>query len=189
MIYYRTIWDTGKNFGRAINRELSLIPDANDWVVLMDGDVMFLTDYWGKQIEDIISKNYNKYMVIGAMLSRCCVSAQLVGTYPSTNYNLIFHKEVAADRKGRYYDLVAPTSGPIAAACMIFQKKTWELCRGFKENTPHFDSMFCTQVRRNNGKLGVAQGLYLMHAYRAGIEQDPGSKYDHLIKTSKIPTT
>jgi len=179
MIYYRTFWDTGKNFGKAINREMELIPNSEDWVCLRDGDTLFLTDYWGKQIEDIIFHNGNHFDIIGGMLSRCNVPDQLLDSKISENYNLVFHREVALMREQLYYDQIKPTNGPIAAACMLFQKKTWEAIK-FQEYSVHFDSLFCGNVRAAGGRLGIAQGLYLAHCYRMSV-RDPGSHYKHLI--------
>jgi cellulose synthase/poly-beta-1,6-N-acetylglucosamine synthase-like glycosyltransferase len=181
MIYYRTIWDTSKNFGAAINHEMELIPNLYDWVVLMDGDTMFLTDFWGKQIEEIIRLNENNYQVIGSMLSRCSCPDQLVDKYISSNYDILYHRGIAQRRSSRFYNDVKLTNGPIAAACMMFQKSTWEK-NPFVENTVHFDSIFCNEVKENGGILGIAMGLYLMHAYRPGIEIMPGKHYSHLIK-------
>lgn len=180
MIYYRTIWDTQKNFGGCINREMELIPDSDDWVVWMDGDVMFLTAYWGKQIEDIIELHGHQYSLFGAMLSRCNVHHQLVNGICSDDYNMINHVMAAEDLQDIHGTSVEPTNGPIAAACMFFQKKTWEKIK-FVENTPYFDIIFSAQVRKHKMKMAVCEGLYLMHKYRLG-SKDPGRDDKHLMK-------
>jgi hypothetical protein len=180
MIYYRTIWDTGKNFGGAINREMELIPNANDWIVLLDGDTMFLTTDWGRQVELIISNNPT-YAIIGGMLSRCNVPDQLHDSSRMCDFNLLNHRTIAENRWKWHSTDVEPTNGPVAAACMMFQKGTWQANR-FQENTVHFDSLFTHKVRHNGGRIGIAHGLYLAHLYRPWAKINPGNDYKHLIK-------
>lgn len=183
MIYYRLFWDTKKNFGRAINQEVNMIAGEllpGDWICLLDGDAIFLTDFWGKQIEDIIHQHGTYYDVIGGMLSRCNVPDQLLDSKISDNYNLIFHREIALDRQSRFYTDIKETRGPVAAACMLFKYSAWKKAGGFQENTVHFDSLFCQAVRQKGGKLAIAQGLYLSHLYRPNVF-NPGANYNHLI--------
>lgn len=180
MIYYRTIWDTEKNFGGCINREMELIPNSDDWVVWMDGDVMFLTELWGKQIEDIISAHGNEYSLFGSKLSRCNVYHQLVNGICSNDDTIEYHYLLAHDLAAGWYDKITTTKGPIAAACMFFQKKTWENIK-FVEDTPYFDIIFSAQVRKNKMKMAVCEGLYLLHKYRLG-SKDPGRDDKHLMK-------
>lgn len=183
MIYYRHYWSSEKNFGKAINDELIAFDDSlkpDDWIVLLDGDCMFLTPYWGKQIEDIIAANEKYYAVLGGMLSRCNVPHQLLDSKISDNFNVLFHREIALDRHDRFYTDVKETRGPIAAACMMFKMEWLWKVSGFEENTVHFDSIFSQDVIKAGGKLGICQGLYLFHLYRPDAV-NPGHEYKHLI--------
>lgn len=179
MIHYRTIWDSNKNYGGYINREASAIQDPNDWIVIMDGDTMFLTKRWGAQIEAVIARNDNHFQVIGTKLSRCNVKDQLINGQICNNFDLLIHHIMADTIWESFTTEIRPTQGPVAAACMMFQKKTWEANR-FQENTVHFDSLFVHKVRANGGRIGIAQGLYLAHLYRP-FSADPARDYKHLL--------
>jgi len=178
MIHYRTIWDTGKNFGGMINREMEAIPHPDDWVVWRDGDTMFLHEQWGLQIESIIDVNLS-YAIIGGMLTRCNVKDQLHGGAMSDNFDVKVHHIIAHELWNLHTTTVKPTSRPIAAACMMFQKKTWQANK-FEENTMHFDAIFTHKVMANGGRVGVAQGLYLAHLYRPWVAEHPERHYGHL---------
>lgn len=184
MVYYRTIWDTGKNFGGFINHEMGLIPNSDDWVVWMDGDVMFLTDFFGKQIEDIIAEHGSKYALFGAKTNRLggVVSAdQLLGGICSEDADITSHIAAAniLHNNPDMRTLVVETKRPIAASCMFFRKSTWEKVK-FIPNSPHFDTNFSYYVRDKVGPLAVCEGLYVFHKYRWG-KKDPAYQYEHLL--------
>lgn len=167
MIHYRTIWDTGKNYGRAINLQMGLIP-SDDWVCLVDGDAMFLTDYWGRQIEDIVRSN-PQYSVIGCMTNRLRGAHQLVNGEFSDNPDVLHHQAIANRLWEDNYSTVEPTKDAIAGMFMLFPKSVWSAVK-FRENTAAFDTWFCRSVQAKGGKIGVAKGLYVFHRYRLGKE-------------------
>ena len=51
---------------------------------------------------------------------------------------------------------------------MLFPKSVWEKVGGLKEKSVHVDIEFTNAVRKKGGKVGIAQGLYVLHMYRWG---------------------
>jgi hypothetical protein len=50
-IFYSNPFDLNKNIGKVYNEYLSsLNANDEDWVVMQDGDILYLTGDWGKRI-------------------------------------------------------------------------------------------------------------------------------------------
>jgi hypothetical protein len=48
-IFYSNPFDLDKNIGKAYNEYLASInANDDDWIVLQDGDILYLTPDWGK---------------------------------------------------------------------------------------------------------------------------------------------
>lgn len=177
-IHYITPFATDKNIGREYNDRISELPD-DSWIVIRDGDTLFMRPDWGQQIEDIIKRNGGQYKLIGCVTNRLRASHQLHNYTFSNDGNISNHLSIANDLYGAYYNEVEPTS-TIAGLCMIFHKSTWQEFK-FNENSLRFDTEFCTSIRRKYGvSIGIAKGLYLFHLYRWG-EKNPADYIKHLI--------
>ena len=175
-IHYATPFSIEKNIGKAYNEYMETIPDG-DWVCIRDGDSLFMTPDWGKQIADIIERHGNDFKLISCTTNRLRGKHQLYQNTFSEEPNISKHVQIANHLHEDYYDEVQATMS-IAGLCMIFNKDTWKHCN-FKEHSIHFDSEFCLDIRNKGGKIGIAKGLYLFHLYRWG-QQDPKSYIKHL---------
>lgn len=175
-VWYTTIWDSGKNYGGYINSFCELVP-PDDWICITDGDVMFLTDDFGKQIEDIIDRNGHIYDVFGATMNRLGGVHQLADNRRCEVPDILYHMGIARTLWDVWKWDVKPSIKPIAAACMFFSRKTWEKTR-FIEKSPRFDSDFCRRIQQKGGKLAICKGLYVFHKYRLG---DPTLSPNHLL--------
>src|SRR5690606_25236005 len=59
-IWYSNPYNTSKNIGKALNDFCALVPDK-DWICLQDGDMLYLTPEWGKQIEDVVKTHGDNF--------------------------------------------------------------------------------------------------------------------------------
>jgi len=76
MIHYLTPYSTDKNIGKAYNEAIgALVTAPNDWVVVMDGDISFLTPEWGRQIAEVASNT--DFALIGCITGRLRSKYQL----------------------------------------------------------------------------------------------------------------
>lgn len=175
-IRYITPFALDKNIGKAYNEAISELPD-DCFVVLRDGDTMFLTPEWGNQIEQIIKANQD-YDVITCMTNRislkdCLPDGQFIDE--DIKGHILFAKNMWSWHQwGVKETTVAP------GMLMIFHKSTWAKHK-FKENSIIFDRQFSNDVIRSGGKIGVAKGLYIFHLYRFG-QENPQSYTKHLKK-------
>jgi hypothetical protein len=176
MIWYSNPYSRQKNFGRALNEFCDRVPN-DAWICIQDGDVMYLTDYWGGQIEDI-SLNNPEYSLIGCLTNRLRGKHQLhKGEF--SDIDMVFYHQVIAERLYRdHYSEVQPTTKGIAGMFMLFPKKVWQQVQ-FRENSAAFDTFFSRDVYGIGGKIGIAQGLYIFHRYRLGKE-NPRENNKHL---------
>lgn len=176
-IHYITPFAVDKNIGREYNERIEELPD-DCWIVLRDGDTLFLTPEWGRQIEAIVERNKDSFQLISCVTNRLRATHQLHENSFSGNGDINHHVNIANTLQEDYYDEVHSTT-TIAGLCMIFKKETWKQ-HPFKENTLKFDTLFCSAISKAGGKIGIAKGLYLFHLYRWGKE-NPADYIDHLI--------
>lgn len=176
-IHYSNPWASDKNIGRAYNEFCARVPES-DWICLQDGDVMYLTDFWGKQIEDVI-RQHGHYDLIGCYTNRLASPHQCYNGEFSENTDLMHHIRIAEKLYKDHYNDVEQINKGIAGMFMLFPKKTW-LKHKFRENTNAFDSFFSKEVLKGGGRVGLAKGLYVLHKYRLG-KPDPKTNIEHLL--------
>ncbi|SMC45823.1 hypothetical protein [Pedobacter africanus] len=165
------------NIGGEYNQVISELPD-DCWIVLRDGDTMFLTSDWGRQIRQIIEANPD-YDLIGCMTNRVGVKEQLwYGEF--TEGDISKHIFMAYTAWNDHNVTVKPTN-LVAGLCMMFHKSVWAKVGGFPAHDIIFDRVFCSKVLKFGGKIGIAQGLYIFHLYRWG-QNNPQISINHLIK-------
>jgi len=179
-IHYITPYSTEKNFGKAINEQISIIPDT-DWVCMLDGDVMFLTPDWGRQIDEVVRKYGNKYKLFGCLTNRLGRPTQRYKGEFSENFDIKHHYNIAKELEQSNWAEVhdVTTKKKIAGMFMLFSKKTWNSIK-FEENNPNFDDAFSNAIIKSGGKLGLLSGLYVFHCYRLW-SNTPGRDRDHLL--------
>lgn len=165
MIFDITPFRSDKNIGKAYNERISVLPE-DAWVIIRDGDCMYLTPDYGNIIEGIISKHGNEYDLIGALTNRLGVKELCYNGEFSQDTDICNHY-LTAKAVQRHDDM--KETDLIAGFFMMFKKETWTKVGGFSENmsdAPYTDKRFCANIKANGGKIGIAQNLYLFHAYR-----------------------
>lgn len=179
-IHYITPYSTEKNFGKAINEQISIIPDE-DWVCVLDGDMMFLTPDWGRQVSEVVRKHGKKYSLFGCLTNRLGRNIQRYRGEFSNNFDVKHHYDIAKELESNYWAEVEDVTSKkrVAGMFMLFPKSLWNRIQ-FKENTPNFDDIFSTEVIKSGGKLGLLKGLYVFHCYRLWSES-PGRDREHLL--------
>lgn len=177
-IHYLTPYSIGGNIGQAYNRACSLIADPDDWIVIRDGDTMFLTPEWGRTIHDVLMEHGRDYQLFGAKTNRLNDYHQKVeGMFGEMDVRR--HYETALTLQQTEGTNVYQTTHDIAGMFMAFKKKTWEEVGGFEENSPVFDRIFTRKLLQKGGKVAVMKGVYLFHAYRIWSD-DPANDTGHL---------
>jgi len=183
MIWYSSPYKEG-NIGGGYNEFCERVPSSEDWICLTDADAMFLTNGYGSFIEKIVERN-SDYGLIGAVTNRVRDERQCYDGSFSDEMNIRKHREIATDLMYEHGTLVEPFH-LVAGFFMLFQKKTWQEVGGFTENSITADKDFNGDVKRSGGKVGIARGLYMFHAYRIWESErlKAANSIDHL-KTKK----
>jgi hypothetical protein len=161
-IWYSNPYSVEKNIGKAYNEFCDLVPNEDDWIVMQDGDMMYLRPDFGSVIHDTLQKHGDKYQLFGCLTNRLASTHQLHENTFSNDHDIMNHLQIAKQYDGTE---VVDTHG-IAGLFMCFQKKTWKKVGGFQENTHTFDSEFSVKVKRKGMKIGIMKGLYVYHQYR-----------------------
>lgn len=173
------------NIGGCYNQVISELPD-DCYVCLRDGDTMFLTPDWGKQIESIIENN-SEFDLITCMTNRVGLKHHCCGDYLFNCTNITEHIIHAHSLKQKFGHEVSSGSNlyPITVApgyFMLFHKSLWQKVGGFPEYDITFDRVFSKKVLKDGGKIGIATGLYIFHSYRM-LSSNPQNSINHLRKT------
>ncbi|MFA6087469.1 hypothetical protein [Mucilaginibacter sp.] len=176
---------TDKNIGKAINDAIVQIcdlPDAgthflqdDDWVVLMDHDILFLQPDTKAHIMDILENT--TFDILGCMTNRLGSDMQLVkGMFDVDSIST--HIAQAEYRWSAYGATVVATE-VVAGMLMCFKVSTWQALGGFDENRINFDWLFCSRAPKKRLRVGIMAGIYIMHLYRWGSKY-PANDYKHL---------
>jgi hypothetical protein len=174
-IHYITPFSSDGNIGKEYNERISELPD-DCYIVLRDGDTMFLRSDFGKHIEQIILDNPD-YKLITCMTNRIGLPGLCVKDM-FDEYNLLKH----LNKANELYEQNGTKVKPCLIApgmLMIFHKSVWQKVK-FKEKSIYFDKEFSAGVRRLKMTIGYATGLYLLHLYRMGKE-NPRVYKKHLL--------
>ncbi len=177
-VWYSNPYSTDKNIGKGLNEFCELVPD-DDWICLQDGDMMYLTSDWGKQIEDVVKGVGNEFGLIGCVTNRLGRSIQRIGEM-NNDHDILNHYKIANEIKENNYGIVEDITDKkfIAGLFMLFPKSVWKECK-FVENSISFDDSFSKLVRSKGYKLGLMKGLYVYHLYR-GWSDNPTKERAHL---------
>lgn len=178
-IHYLTPYSCENNIGKAYNDACSRIQDGNDWIVIRDGDTMFMTPNWGRHVDEVLKAKGGEYELFGAKTNRISdYHHKTPGMFDEMDLREHYKKSVELEKTE--WGAVTGTTFDIAGFFMAFQKKTWERVGGFDEGTNVFDRIFTRRVRQAGGKVGLMSGLYLLHAYRLWSEE-PTQSTEHLL--------
>lgn len=178
-IWYFVPGRSDKNIGKAINDHCKLVKDDEDWIVSMDGDMMFLQPFWAKQIEDIIKEHGEEYGLFVPVTNRLASVKQRPYPEDFENYDIIHHKNVADKLFREKYSEVEAYKGAPAGLMLVFQKKAWDKTR-FTERNIACDQIFGKNMIRSGYKVGLMTGLYVFHGYRIG-QKNPAQYKKHLL--------
>lgn len=176
MIYYFSPYSLEGNLGKAYNDYCKLVPD-DAWICLIDGDVLFLHNEWGKHFQDLVNK-YPDTGLFTTFTNRVGNLNQCFQDMLSENSDLIYHRKLALQlQKERYLD-IKELNEIISGHIMLFSKKTWQEIGGFPEelsekfkqkfsaNIATVDNRFSNRVLKAGKKILLAQGIYALHYYR-----------------------
>lgn len=169
MIHYTTGWNSEKNLGQYWNHCMDLI-DRDDWWCFRDGDTMWTTDYWGKQIEDVVKK-HPECRSFTCVTNRVGCPWQMVGKIKGDDYRE--HREFGHILYTKHYSEVKDVTNnrdfPFSGVLLLVQKSLWIKLGGFKKKgVLGVDYDWHWKVMNHDELFYMMTGLYLYHWYRGG---------------------
>ena len=182
-VHHITPGRSDKNFGKAVNQIVESLPDE-DWICLRDIDTLpMYHEKFFQQCEEIA--NSREFDLVGCMTNRLGLHYQLINGRKSNDPNILAHRIIAKDLFEEHGSKVYPLNQTIGGLLMLFPKSIWLKAGKFPEGgieiKGHFiDYIFCKQVKKIRGKIGIAKGIYLFHYYRFDNGENTRTAIDHL---------
>lgn len=166
-IYHIGAYATDKHYGRALNKHIALLPD-DSWIVLRDGDTMYLTHDWGEIIEQAIIDNPTAPLMT-------CRTNRAYGQGFDDNPDVTHHYKKAINRPKAY----TPITTIAPSFWWLFPKRTWQ-ANPFDDhpiiyNGDSFDTRF---FRKLPPGAVMIEHLYVFHYYRL---HDKTNSFRHLL--------
>ena len=135
MIYYFTPYTKG-NLGQAYNHYCNLVPNDDDWITMVDGDIMQLHMDWGDKWSRILQLNNNAGIVTCKTNRIACPVQKIDNMFHECN--LRDHRNFAIKLFDQYGYAVSKIkcSPNYGESCMSgfffsFKKSTWKLMAFF----------------------------------------------------------
>ena len=168
MIYFFTPYSWQHDLGQAYNHYVNLVPKQEDWVCLMDSDMMTLTADFGHQMQEIIDLHGNNVGLFTCLVNRVGNLDQCYRHTISEDGDIRNHRKIALQLAKEKRHEVREIPNPISGHLMLFKKATWEAVGGFPEERGilSVDNTFSNRMVRNGYKIMVMEGVYAFHYYR-----------------------
>lgn len=168
-IFYFTPYSVNKELGVAYNESCAIVPNDNDWICLMDGDTIFLSPTYGKHIADVI-ETHQDYDFFTCLTNRTGNKRQRLNGIIDEDSDLISLKRKVLERERDHYNQVVQLHQHISGHFMLFRKKLWNEFKfptiTKKGTILGIDNDWTQSLLDNGKKLGIIEGLVLIHYYR-----------------------
>lgn len=179
MVYYFTPFYE-KNLGLAYNKYCELVPNDDDWITLMDGDVMQLNMNWGQIWEKILNQSQDAGIVT-CLANRTFCKAQLAPKM-FTVQDILVHRLMAKRLFNMNGYSVHILNQKITGFFFSFKKSTWKKVGKFIDGVLAIDYDFSQKVLDIGMDIRVATGFYVFHYYRFLEDREKGIGFQHHLK-------
>ncbi len=129
MIWFFTPYAHDKKLLDAIDRCFNLVPNPNDWVVLMDGDTAFLRSDFGHVIKRY-TDSFPETGLFTCYASRCHYQSQVPAGTNMDCDSILYHRQMANYQAENFKGQVLDLNCRIAGHLMVIRKSTWLRLRG-----------------------------------------------------------
>lgn len=189
-IHHITPGRSNLNYGNAINDIVKCLPDE-DWICLRDIDTMpSYHEVFFKQVEDISKTDF---ALVGCMTNRLGLKNQLINEIFSENTDWKHHRAIGKREYAKHGSKVRimdfkkeRIADCVGGVMLLFPKKIWKEVGGFREGQMltdggFIDWHFSKAIIEKGYKVGIAEGIYMIHMYRPDAA-NPKSAIQHLIR-------
>jgi len=154
-----------KNLGKAYNEYCQIVPNDDDWILIKDGDLMFLTPDFFDLLTEHISENPNTG-IFTCLTNRIANPVQLYKNNFSQIGDVGYHREIAMSIRNKKTTKLI--NRVISGMFMCFKKSTWKNVGKFTEDKKFLgvDHDFSRKVLNNKLDIRVMENIYVFHYYR-----------------------
>lgn len=170
IIHFNSPWSSRKQIADAYNSFMAILPRDEDFACFTDGDTMFTTVGFGRQLEEIVAAHPQCGLFYAVTNRIWCPWQKAPGVDPA-NHDMIYHREFGqnlAALHGSRTELIShhlPASGFL----ILVQKRLWLKVGGFRGNGMlRVDNFLYEDVLRAGEEIRLMPGVYLYHWYREG---------------------
>jgi len=167
MIYHFNTLFSGQSIGKYYNKCCEIVPDG-EWICLWDADVMTFHTFadWNGFLEKVIAKN-PQVKLFSCVANRIGTHKQRVGKIQDLNPSMKYHRLKAEKYYNTFGIKVRTDTKTVSGLMLLFNKDTWKEVGGFtEEGIAGVDTKFSRAVWERGHKVGIMQGMYVMHYYR-----------------------
>jgi len=166
MIYIRSPYSFEKNLGAAYNKEMELLPNDDDWAILMDTDTLFLDVEQPRLFQKAIEANPNAGIYTCYASRTGMRKQQFENNKYTLSADLKLHRQIAIDQLKKPFSVI-PIKGEIAGYCFAIKKSTWKSVGRFSEKgILSVDTDFSKRLIQNNLQIFLIENIYILHYYR-----------------------
>lgn len=169
MLFIFKPFSTEKKIGEAYNAHCSMVPNDDDWVLILDYDSMILSPKAFKIIEKAIQR-YPDTKIFGAYANRIGHNYQRLTEDMPKNDSIRLWTKIAGEQADQYADGQCMNIPSVAGFFMLFKKSYWKE-NPFQESIYNdrnmmFDESFCRSARRKGQPMRLIMGVVCWHSYR-----------------------
>lgn len=171
MIWFFTPYSFEKKMFQAWDQYMNLIADPEDWICMMDGDVLFLLSDFGHQMQQYIEA-FPGTGIFTCYASRAHRQEYIRKGSDLNNPSILYHYEQAAKCRQDLHLKVKPLEKPCLGHLMLIQKKTWLLIRDRVQELTKDHKILGVDVRISRAvseltlPILLMRGIYVLHFFR-----------------------
>ncbi|MGE4568034.1 MAG: glycosyltransferase family A protein [Bacteroidales bacterium] len=171
MIYFSTPYAFDKKLALAYDREFQRLPNPDDWLAIMDGDIAFLRADFGHHIQEYIDK-YPGTGMFTCYASRCHYKYIIPRDGNDKSADILFHKRIAESHAANLRLEVKPLAGNITGHLMVIRKDIWQRIRAYvlkrtkNETIEAVDTSIGLALHAEKLPILLMRGIYVFHYCR-----------------------
>lgn len=171
MIYFFTPYSFEKKLFDAWDAYMNLVKDENDWVCMMDGDVLFLIADFGHQMQEYINQ-YPDTGIFTTYASRAHRQEFIRKGSDMNNPSILYHFDQAERCRSTLHLKVKPLAKPALGHVILIKKSTWLLIRDkvkaltLNKKILGVDVNVSRAVSELNMPVLLMRGIYVLHFFR-----------------------
>lgn len=170
-------FDVDRNFGRACNEAIALLP-AGAWAAILDHDAMFTTPHWFAQMQEAIAFRPDAG-AFAVVTNRIASPWQKAPEGVDAGDDVIRHRKIGEARRSCRTLLDITCTKGFGGVVTLVSRDAWEEAGGYADGLYCVDhSLFFRTVAKGR-RVYLIEGLYVYHVRASSSARPPapGAKW------------